>query len=169
MSYNATEGASVVRSILAFANLLLASLVVGSMFGIWLAGNLTDLSAGAYVEQQQHDIRALNVVMPVLGWLLALLTATAAILARSNRYCLALLIAALVCFIAAGLVTRFLNQPINAIVMTWSAESRPSHWMEMRDNWWHWHILRTATGIVGLCFLIAANLGNPMRTPERGA
>jgi uncharacterized membrane protein len=146
------------RLIVSFTNLSLAALVVGAMFGTWLGGNLVDLSPSAYVQQQQHAIRALNVVMPALGWSLALITASSSILARGNRRRLALLVTALACFMAAGLVTRFLNQPINAIVMTWSAEAPPDNWAELRDEWWRWHVLRTASGVVGLSLLIVAHL-----------
>jgi hypothetical protein len=39
-------------------------------------------------------------------------------------------------FVVAGLVTRFGNQPINAVVMTWQASAPPSGWEEARDQWW---------------------------------
>lgn len=146
------------RLIVSFANLLLAALLIGTMFGIWLGYNPMELSPGAYIEQQQHAIRALNVAMPLLGALVALLTFVSAVLARNNRAQSALFVGALICFVAAGVVTRFLNQPINAVVITWSALAPPANWIELRDEWWHWHILRTVIGVVGLSLLIAANL-----------
>lgn len=146
------------RRVLDFANLLMASLVVGAMFGIWLNGNLVDLSPSAYVQNHQHMTNALNVAMPMLGWFVALLTLWAAILGRMNRRRCGLLLVALACFILAGLVTRFLNQPINALVMTWSPENPPDVWMDLRDQWWRWHTLRTVLGLVGLSLLIGANL-----------
>jgi uncharacterized membrane protein len=144
------------KPIVNFANLLLAALVVGTMFGIWLGYNPADLSPRAYVEQQQHAIRALNVTMPVLGALTVLLTLASAFLARDNRRQLVLLLAAVFCFVAAGIVTRFLNQPINAVVITWTVDAPPANWMDLRDEWWRWHILRTGFGILGLSLLIAA-------------
>ena len=141
-----------------FANLLLASLVVGTMFGIWLGYNPMSLDAAAYIAEQQQVIRALNVMMPLLGSVTVLLTISAAVLAREDRTRLALLAAAAACLVAAGLVTRFLSQPINAIVMTWSADAPPASWMQLRDDWWRWHVLRTAFGIGALCLLIAATL-----------
>jgi uncharacterized membrane protein len=141
-----------------FLNLLLTSLLVGAIFGIWLGYNPTSLSAAVYVAQQQQAIRALNVKMPMLGAAATLLTIIAAVLARSDRTRLTLLVAAAVCLVAAGLITRFQNQPINAIVMTWSIDSPPANWMQMRDEWWRWHVLRVAFGIGALCLLIAATL-----------
>ena len=146
------------KPIVNFANLLLAALVVGTMFGIWLGYNPADLSPRAYVEQQQHAIRALNVVMPVLGALTVLLTLAAAFLARGSRRQLAVLLGAVVCFVAAGLVTRFFNQPINAVVVMWSADAPAVNWIELRDEWWRWHMVRTLLGVGGLSLLIAANV-----------
>lgn len=147
-----------IAPIVTFANVLLAALVVGTMFGIWLGYNPMDLAPGMYVQQQQHAIRALNVTMPVLGKITALLTIVAAVLARTNRTQLTLLLIAAACFVAAGLITGFLNQPINAIVMTWSPDAPPANWMQLRDDWWRWHILRTVAGIGGLSVLIVATL-----------
>jgi uncharacterized membrane protein len=141
-----------------FANLLLGALVVGTMFGIWLGYNPAGLSAVVYVSQQQHAIGALNVVMPVLGGVSVVLTLVAAALAASDRTRLILLLSAAGCFIAAGLTTRFLNQPINAIVMTWSADAPPANWMQLRDDWWRWHVVRMVAGIGGLSLLIVATL-----------
>jgi Domain of unknown function (DUF1772) len=69
-----------------------------------------------------------------------------------------LLIAAMGCLVASGLTTRFLNQPINAMVMTWRNDSPPADWTRLRDAWWRWHLVRLATGLVGLSLLIAATL-----------
>jgi uncharacterized membrane protein len=86
------------------------------------------------------------------------LTIAAAALGRVNIVRFRLLTAAVVCFLASGLITRFLNQPINAIVMAWSASSPPSNWTALRDKWWRWHLIRLATGIIGLSLLVAATL-----------
>ncbi len=141
-----------------FANLLLAALVVGTMFGIWLGYNPTGLSPAVYVSQQQHAIRALNLAMPVLGGITVLLTLVAAALATGDRTRWILLLSAAAFFVAAGLITRLLNQPINAVVMTWSADAPPANWMQLRDDWWRWHVIRMAAGVGGLSLLIVATL-----------
>jgi uncharacterized membrane protein len=141
-----------------FANLLLAALVVGAMFGVWLIFNPTGLDASFYIALHQQGIRTLNKKMPALGAVAILLTIAAATLGRVNLVRFRLLTAAVVCFLASGLITRFLNQPINAIVMTWSASSPPSNWTALRDKWWRWHLIRLATGIIGLSLLVAATL-----------
>ena len=75
-----------VATTIEFADLLVAALVVGAMFGIWLSSNPTELSAAAYVAQQQHTIRGLNVTMPAMGALTVVLTIVAALLARGDRW-----------------------------------------------------------------------------------
>jgi uncharacterized membrane protein len=141
-----------------FANLLLAALVVGAMFGVWLVFNPAGLDASFYIALHQQGIRTLNKTMPALGAATILLTIVAAALGRVNRMRFGLLAAAVVCFVATGLITRFLNQPINAIVVTWRADLPPSNWTALRDAWWRWHRIRLATGVVGLSLLFAATL-----------
>lgn len=141
-----------------FANLLLAALVVGAVFGVWLLLDPKGLDANSYVPLQQQGIRTMNRVMPALGAITVLVTIAAAILGREDRVRMGLLVAAVVCFAATGLITRFRNQPINAIVITWRAELPPGNWMALRDTWWRWHLIRLAIGLTGLSLLIAATL-----------
>lgn len=146
------------RSMLGFLNLLLAALVIGTTFGIWLGYDPAGLSAEAYVELQQHAIGALNLILPALGALTIALTLASAVLARSDRRSLGLLLGAAACFVIVALCTRFANQPINAVVMSWSPAAPPADWAALRDRWWHWHELRTAVGVAGLSLLIAGHL-----------
>jgi uncharacterized membrane protein len=146
---------------LRFANVLLAGLVAGTVFGIWLGYNPTSLSASAYIEQQQNAIRALNVTMPVLGAICIVLTIAHALLLRSNRVAFYVLSLGAVFFIVAGLVTRFGNQPINAVVITWRANAPPSAWVEARDHWWTWHVVRTVASLAGFTCVVAASV-NPI-------
>ena len=145
------------KKIIVFADILVIALVAGSVFGIWLGYNPAGLSAGAYLEQQQHAIRSLNFLMPALGLLGLLLTVAWAIIARSERPVFYMLVFAAICFIASGLITRFGNQPINAVVMTLNPHLLPETWMNLRDQWWHWHSARTVTSVAGLFFLLLAN------------
>ena len=150
-----------------FVSLLLTSLLVGTMFGIWLGFNPSALTATAYVEMQQNAIRALNISLPALGRVCILLTAALAVLTRNDKGSRYLLVAAAMCLALAGVVTRFGNQPINAVVMTWSAEALAANWMELRDTWWHWHILRTAAGVGALALALLAALGGQRGAAER--
>lgn len=139
-----------------FVSLLLTSLLVGTMFGVWLGFNPADLSAAAYVEMQQNAIRALNVSLPVLGLVCILLTATLAVLTKDDKLECYLLVAAVICLATAGLITRFGNQPINAEVMTWGYQAPAANWTELRDTWWQWHVVRTVAGVLALSLALLA-------------
>ncbi|MGE0798754.1 MAG: anthrone oxygenase family protein [Lautropia sp.] len=142
-------------AVLRFISLLLTALLVGTMFGIWLGFDPAALTATAYVEMQQNTIRALNTPLPILGAVCIVLTLALAALTkdRPGRY---LLIVAALCLIAAGLITRFANQPINEIVMAWSAPAPAANWAELRDTWWRWHELRTGAAVVALVLALLA-------------
>jgi len=147
-----------------FVSLLFTSLLVGTVFGIWLGFNPAALTATAYVEMQQNAIRALNVSLPVLGLVCILLTTALAVLTKDDKRARYLLVAAAICLAAAGLITRFANQPINAIVMTWSPQAPAANWTELRDTWWHWHVLRTIAAIAALALALLAAVGAHRRS-----
>jgi uncharacterized membrane protein len=141
-----------------FANLVFVALVAGGMFVIWVGYDPATLSPSTYVEQQQNAIRALNVPMPVLGAITVLLTLVSAFLQRGDRKALVLLVAAAAFLIISGLLTRFGNQPINAIVMTWDMARPPASWTELRDQWWGFHRLRTFSGLIALALIAWASV-----------
>ena len=149
-----------------FIGLLLTGLLVGTMCGIWLGFNPAALSAGAYVEMQQNAIRALNVPLPALGLACIVLTVILAVLVRHDRRGRHLLWAAALCLVAAGLITRFGNQPINAVVMTWSPQAPAGNWLELRDTWWRWHTVRTVAGLAA--FVLALLSAVLQRVPLQG-
>ena len=154
-----------IANVIRFIGLLLMSLLVGTMFGIWLGFNPATLTAATYIEQQQNAIRALNTAMPALGAICILLTAALAAMTKDNPRSRYLLIAAVALLVVAGLVTRFANQPINSLVMTWSAQAPPAIWTELRDTWWNWHVLRTVAGICALSLTILAAVSRQRAQP----
>jgi hypothetical protein len=132
----------------------MVALVTGSIFGIWIGYNPKDLSAPTFIEQQQHAILALNTLMPILGLITILLTLTSAFLQRKNKMAFSVLLVASGFLILSGLTTRFGNQPINSIVMTWSMNAPPNNWMDLRNQWWSYHELRTLCAFIGLCLIV---------------
>ena len=56
--------------------------------------------------------------------------------------------------VLSGLTTKFGNQPINSIVMTWDMNVAPSNWMELRDEWWTYHEIRTLTAFIALLLIV---------------
>jgi hypothetical protein len=137
--------------------LLVLSLVTGAMFGIWRGYDPTGYSPNTFVEVQQGAIRGLNFLMPALG---GVATAGAILLAfdaRRRGPVFALYLAAVIFLVVAALVTRFGNQPINAIVMDWTS-APPSGWEALRDRWWAWHQIRLVAGVAAEMLLVGAIL-----------
>jgi hypothetical protein len=143
-----------------FLNLLMAGLVAGTLFGIWIGYNPKNLSVNTYVEHQQGVIKALNTLMPILGLILIILTVISAILQKQNQFVFVTLIIAAGFLLISGLITKFGNQPINSVVMTWSKASTPINWSELRDKWWLLHKLRTLTTFISFCLIIWSNIRN---------
>ena len=145
-------------SLVRFATIFAAALVAGGMFVIWIGYDPATLSPSTYVEQQQNAIRALNVLMPVLGGATILLSLLAALLHRNDRKAFVLLMVACAFLIMSGLLTHFGNQPINDLVMAWEIARPPANWTELRDQWWGFHRLRTICGLIALVLITWASV-----------
>ena len=142
------------KQFILFFNVIMAALVTGSIFGIWLGYSPIDLSAPTYIEQQQSAILHLNSTMPVLGLITILFTFASAILHKKEKKVFIILLVAAVFLISSGLITRFGNQPINSVVMTWDKNAPPDNWMVFRDQWWSYHIFRTITSLAALFLIV---------------
>lgn len=132
----------------------MAGLIAGTLFGILIGYNPQNLSSQTYIEQQQSLIRALNTLMPLLGLLTIVLTLVSAFLQKGNQTVFVILLIAAVLLIISGLVTRFGNQPINSIVITWNKVYAPGNWTQLRDKWWSLHIIRSVTAFLAFCLII---------------
>lgn len=144
--------------VLQFLALLLLGMVAGSVFGIWRGYDPTFYSAATFVEVHQGAVRGLNVLLPGLALASIACTVALAWFARGKGTVFWLYVAALLLMVGGGVVTRFINQPMNAQVMGWTAGSLPSDWSELRAAWWKWHVVRTGLSVVGFAVLLAAVL-----------
>lgn len=140
-------------AIIRFLNVLLAALLAGVSFGIWIGFNPANLSPSAYVEQQQNMLQALQVLMVSLVFLAILITLISAFLQRKDKQSFILLLVAAAFFIGCILITRFGNKPIDDEVLTWTINSLPDNWQTLRDNWWSLHISRTITELIALVLI----------------
>lgn len=137
-----------------FLNIILAALLAGTSFGIWMGFNPMNYSPSTYVEQQQNLLRSLNALMIFLVVTATLITIVSAILHRKNKRDFITLLIAAGFFIGCILITRFGNAPIQNNMLTWSAHSLPGNWMIVRDEWWRFHIMRTITELIALCLIV---------------
>lgn len=156
------------KTIITFLTILSAALLAGIMFGIWIGYNPINLSEPSYIEQQQNMIRRLKVLMPLLGLATIVLTVVSAFLNKQSKITFISLLIAAMFLVVSGLITRFGNQPINDIVMTWSVDSPPANWIELRDKWLSLHIIRTVIVLSALCILILMGIrSSKIFTPTR--
>ena len=147
-----------ITTIIRLLNILIVGLVAGAIFGILLGYNPNDLSAATYIEQQQSVITALNTLMPLLGLIAIGLTLTAAFLQKKNKNVFVVLLVATGFLVLSGLTTKFGNQPINSLVMTWDMNAPPSNWMMLRNQWWTYHIIRTISALIAFFLVIWSNI-----------
>lgn len=145
-----------ISTVIQFAAIILISLVAGSTFGIWRGYNPTPFSPVTFLEVHQGAVRGLNVLLPATAAASLLLVVILAFMSKDRPPVLTMYLAAIVGIIAGGAVTRLTNQPINAAIMSWTRESMPSNWTEIRDTWWHWHVVRTFISVATVGVLIAA-------------
>ena len=121
-------------SVIRFLNIIVAALLAGISVGIWIGFNPLDLSPSTYIEQQQNTIRSLNVLMISLVVFATVITIISAFLQKGNKENLIVLLIASLFFISCILISRFGNQPINKIIMTWTTDSLPANLSEIREK-----------------------------------
>ena len=136
-----------------FLNIIVAGLLAGVSFGIWIGFNPSGLSPSTFIEQQQNMLQSLRTLMVSLVVLATIITILSAYLHKHDKSAFIPLILAAVFFIACILITRFGNKPIDDMVIIWTKDALPDNWTELRDNWWSFHILRTIAEIIAL-FLV---------------
>jgi ABC-type proline/glycine betaine transport system permease subunit len=124
-----------ITSIIQFLNIIVAALLAGISVGIWIGFNPFHLSPSTYIEQQQNTIRSLNVLMISLVVFATIITIISAFLQKGNKEDFIVLLIASLFFISCILISRFGNQPINKIIMTWTTDSLPANLSEIREKW----------------------------------
>lgn len=145
-------------SMLRFINIIVVALLAGISAGILIGFSPVTLSPSTYVEQQQHMLQSLRVLMVVLVFVATVITILAAVLQRRNRVTFFMLLMASAFLIACIVITRFGNMPIDDVVMTWHIDSLPDNWMNLRDQWWGFHILRVITEVMALLLVTWASV-----------
>jgi hypothetical protein len=59
-------------------------------------------------------------------------------------------------FIAALLVTVFVEVPTVQEIVTWTVPTLPGNWQQLRDRWSKFHVVRVIAGFLSLILLVAA-------------
>jgi archaellum biogenesis protein FlaJ (TadC family) len=137
-----------VTPLVRFLNIIVAALLAGISFGIWIGFNPTALSPSTFIEQQQNMLQSLRTLMVSLVVIATLITIFSAYLQKYDKSTFISLIIAAIFFIACILITLLGNKPIDDKVITWTKDAIPNNWTDLRDNWWSFHILRTIAEII---------------------
>ena len=145
-------------SIVRFLNIIIAAFLAGVSFGIWIGFNPMNLSPSTYIEQQQNMIRALNVLMITLVFTATGITIISAFLQESNKPVFITLLIAALFFISCIVISRFGNQPINKIIMSWTSGSPPVNLADLRDKWWSFHKMRTIAELAAFLLITGTSI-----------
>lgn len=145
-------------SIIDGVDILGCGLLTGAMSWIWIEEQPRQMPAAFYIERQQRRIPIATAVMPRLGAVITGLTLTLAICRHDEGGMLALLIPALLCQVAAALITARGNMPINRQMLAWQADQPPAEWQAIGQRWMHWHRLRTGCMAIAFAFVTIAAL-----------
>lgn len=137
-------------TIIRFVNLILAALLAGTSFGIWMGLNPKNYSPATYLEQQQQLVQSLNTLMVFLVIVATVVTILSAFLHRNHKSSFISLIIAAIFFASCILISRFGNLPIQTEMLNWKHDSLPANWAVLRDKWWTLHILRTIAELIAL-------------------
>lgn len=141
--------------------LILVGLIAGAMMGIWQGYNILGYSPATFVEAHKGAVRGLNTLLPAMALCAIALVLLLAYFSRGRPTAMWLYLAAVAALVAGGLVTRLVNQPINAQVMTWTPTSLPADWHDIRRRWWNWHLVRLTATFLAEALLVAAFLVRP--------
>ena len=133
-----------------FINIILAAILAGISFGIWVGFNPKNYSPTTYIEQQQNLVSSLNTLMVSLVILATLVTLLSAYLNRNYKSVFIALLFASAFFASCIFISRFGNFPIQTEMLTWKAGQLPENWIELRDKWWTLHATRTIAELLAL-------------------
>ncbi|HEU5473638.1 MAG TPA: DUF1772 domain-containing protein [Actinophytocola sp.] len=142
-------------------SLLLSGLYAGLCVGIALNPGLTTMSPNAYVSYWHAVNRDYGRFMPPL-FVGGILTSTvvAALSFKKDTIVLVASIAAAATMLAGIVLTIATLVPLNVLADSW-AGSIPDSWSSLRDEWRHYHLIRTviaAAGFIAAAIVPAAQL-----------
>lgn len=141
------------HALIRFALILIAALLAGTSFGIWMGIEPAQYSPLAYVELQRNLVQSLNTLMVTLVILATLLSLLDGYLIRKQKSMAICLFISAACFVACIFISRFGNTPIQLQMLEWQAENLPNNWTVLRDQWWFLHKIRTLCELVALILI----------------
>jgi uncharacterized membrane protein len=139
-------------------SIVLSALVGGMYWGPWLAlsRSMRRFKPEVFLDIVSQMNRNMESIMTILTPV-ALLSIAPVLFFSYNEQprTFYLTLTGFALFIIALLVTMLVEVPIVKQIVTWTAETLPGNWQQLRDRWGAFHIIRVIAGIGGLALIVA--------------
>jgi uncharacterized membrane protein len=138
-------------------SIVVAALVMGVLWGPWvgLTRSIADFEPDAFLVIVGRLSRNLAPLMTVL-MPAALLSMVPVLILTFGGHPAAfgLTLAAFALFAVALAVTMAIEVPIVQQIESWTPQTLPGNWRQLRDRWVSFHLLRVIPSIAGLTLLV---------------
>jgi uncharacterized membrane protein len=142
--------------------LLFAALATGGLLVNWigLGRAMSRLSVSAYVEFHQHTNRTFNPYMPIV--VIGALAGGVALAAIYGAHSIPgqLAAAGAICYALVLIIARSTDVRINHQIASWSIQSPPREWAQIRARWIRFHIIRTLFSVPAFVVYLLAVMSN---------
>ena len=139
-------------------SIVLSALVAGMFYGPWAAlsrsmSSFTPEVFLAIVDRMNRNMAPL--MTPLMPASLLSILPVLLLSYRTMPVTFYLYATAFALFIAALMVTVFVEVPIVEEIVRWDVSHLPADWQRVRDRWVRFHVARVVAGLVGLVLLVA--------------
>ncbi len=154
---------------LRFVSLLCAALAVGLTLTHDLEIPAQQMLSGANWLTVQHTFYGGLAIVGGLAEVIGLLsTGILLLLLRTQRTAFILTLVATLCFAGMLALFAFGNSPLNQQIATWTPQTLPPNWREVRDAWDSFHAASSVLAALSLiCLLVATLRDTPSSFVER--
>jgi hypothetical protein len=158
LEYTIEDGHMLLK-IIYFVSLLCAALALGLTLTHDLEIPGKQMLSGAGWLTVQHTFYGGYAVVGGLAEVLGLLsTGMLLFLFRTRRVVFALTLVAFLCFAGMLALFAFGNQPLNQQIASWTPETLPPNWREVRDAWDRFHAASSALAALSFVTLLISLL-----------
>jgi uncharacterized membrane protein len=121
---------------------------------------MTEYDAATFLADGKHMIANLASIMEVLMISALIVGLVVVVLQFAARSAVAgwLALAGLLLMIAVLVITLAVEVPIDELINTWTEETLPADWQEIRAKWAAFHTLRTFLSLGAVAAAVAAGL-----------
>ncbi|MBB5338404.1 anthrone oxygenase family protein [Tunturiibacter gelidoferens] len=140
-------------------SIILSALTAGMFYGPWVAlsRSMKTFPPELFLAIVDRMNRNMAPVMTVLMPATLLSIVPVLLLSYRERPIVCYLNAiAFALFIVALLVTVVVEVPIVQQIVTWTASTLPDNWLQLRDRWMRFHLVRVGAGLTSLILLLVA-------------